>query len=98
MQPGQLLYQRQSNASAFVGARPRTPNPMEPLERPGNFIRRNTNPSVLNTQHNHVSFLMKVNFNSALPGELEGIGKQVEYYFFPHLAIHKDGSGQLRTI
>ena len=57
MEPDQLLHEREPDAGAFVGAPPRAPDPVEPLEDVRELGGRDPDPRVAYLQERAVARL-----------------------------------------
>src|SRR5438067_280061 len=85
MQLDQLLYQGQTDSSAFVSTGLRRPTPEEALEQPLQVFSCDATTGISHLKLDVIADEVLANPDLTLAGELEGVRHQVENDFFPHV-------------
>src|SRR5579862_5913478 len=94
MQQHQFACQRQSDAGAFVRTRSSAFDAMEAVEEIRNLLWRDADAGVTDSQMDRTLDRAQLDADTSLKGVLEGVGEQVQYDFFPHVAVNEDRFGQ----
>src|SRR5947209_2891619 len=96
MQPAELLYQREADASALERPGARVLQSMEPLEDPRQLALRDAAAGVVHRQLYVIATPREGHADLAVECELERVRQQVEDDLLPHVPvdIHRLGQGR----
>ena len=90
MKTSQLLYQGESNTSAFMRAGSTVFDTVETLEHPRQVGLGNTDAGVADTELDAIGVPSQCDRDATLERELEGVRQEIQENLLPHLAIDMD--------
>ncbi len=98
VQADEVVDQCESDAAALVGAAMRPLDPMKTFEYVRQFMLWNTGAGIDDAQFRCTIHRAQMDLDASRESEFEGIGKQVQDYFFPHVAVDLDLLRQRRAV
>ena len=98
MQPGQLLYERETDSGAFVRSRPRVFDSMESFEHAAKVCLGDADAGVDYAQVDTIVVRAELHPYFAFERELDGIAQEIEDDLLPHVPIDIHVLGKRRTI
>src|SRR5690242_15500757 len=103
VQLDELLYEREPDAAAFMGAATGGFDPMKPLEQMRHFVRWDADSGIVDLEFRDSAIFVlvdftKPDFDPSFEGEFERIRDKIENDLFPHVAIDEHRLGKLRAV